>query len=195
MRLVWPNMNIVWKTLICACLAALLAGCTTTPRGVDSRFAEALTAAYTLDSGDQLRVIVFGQANLTNNYTVDDSGLISMPLIGPVHARGRTVHEVEGHVRSQLASRYLRDPKVTIEVETYRPFFVLGEVNNAGQFPYVRGMTGRTAAAVAGGFSPRARQNTMLVTRMIDGTLMTSEVPINHPVLPGDTVTIEERWF
>jgi polysaccharide export outer membrane protein len=178
-----------------ALCALLVAGCTTVPRGVDSRFAETLTAAYTLDSGDQLRVIVFGQANLTNSYTVDDSGQIAMPLIGSVAARGRTTQQVEGDVRSQLASRYLRDPKVTIEVETYRPFFVLGEVNSAGQFAYVRGMTGRAAAAVAGGFTPRARQNTMVVTRMVDGTLVTAEVPINHPVLPGDTVTIQERWF
>jgi polysaccharide export outer membrane protein len=188
-------MNVLWKALISLFVAAVVAGCTTTPRGVDSRFVEPLTAAYTLDSGDQLRVIVFGQANLTNSYTVDDSGLISMPLIGDVHARGRTVKQVEGEVRANLASRYLRDPKVSIEVETYRPFFVLGEVNDAGQFPYVNGMTGRTAAAIAGGFSPRARQNMMLVTRMIDGTLVTHEVPINHPVLPGDTVTIQERWF
>ena len=82
-----------------------------------------------------------------------------------------------------------------VEVEEYRPFFVLGEVNSAGQFPYVSDMTGETAVAIAGGFSPRAKKDLIMVTRKVDGVVVSQRVPINYPILPGDTVHVQERWF
>lgn len=174
--------------------SALLGGCTSRP-AVDERFVQAFNQPYRLDAGDKLRVIVFGQENLTNSYTVDDSGLVAMPLVGAIPARGRTPHELEGVITSKLSARYLRDPHVSVEVEQYRPFFVLGEVNQAGQFPYVSDMTGETAIAIAGGFSPRARKDMILVTRKVDGVVVSRNVPLNQPILPGDTVQVLERWF
>ena len=96
---------------------------------------------YTLDSGDKVRIVVFGQDNLSRVYGVDGSGYISMPLIGAVCARGLTTFQLASAIAGQLRQKYVKDPKVTAEVETYRPFFILGEVKKPGQFAYVNGMS------------------------------------------------------
>nr|WP_236841916.1 polysaccharide biosynthesis/export family protein [Bosea sp. PAMC 26642] len=150
---------------------------------------------YRLASGDKLRIIVFGQDNLSNIYAVDGSGRISMPLIDTVEAQGRTTQQLERAIEGKLRGGFLREPKVSVEVDSYRPFFVLGEVTNSGQFPYVNGMTVQTAVAIAGGFTPRGQRSFAEVTRLIDGQLVTAAVPIIYPVQPGDTIVIKERWF
>jgi polysaccharide export outer membrane protein len=150
---------------------------------------------YQLATGDRLRVIVFGQDSLSNVYAVDGAGRISMPLIGAVDVAGKTTQQLERAVEAKLRAGYLREPKVSIDIDTYRPFFILGEVTQSGQFPYVNGMTVQTAAAIAGGFTPRAQRNWAEVTRMVDGQLMSAQVPIHFRVRPGDTVVIKERWF
>ena len=152
-------------------------------------------APYTLSSGDRLRVIVFGQDALTNSYSVDGAGRISMPLIGLVNANGITTAALERAIEGRLRGGYLRDPKVSVEVESYRPFYVLGEVTTAGQFPYVNGLTVQKAIAIAGGFGPRAARWTVDVTRVIDGVPATATVPLTYPVKPGDTITVRERFF
>ena len=111
---------------------------------------------YTLDSGDKLRIVVFGQDALSNNYTVDAQGAVSLPLVGAVEARGLTTAQLGGAIAGRLKSGYVRDPSVAVEIETYRPFFVLGEVTFPGQYPYVPNMTVENAIAIAGGFTPRA---------------------------------------
>src|ERR1700730_12616268 len=111
---------------------------------------------YLLDSGDRLRVVVFGQEGLSNSYAVDPSGRITMPLIGAVPARGMSTTEVSQAIATKLKDGYVREPHVAVEVEIYRPFFVLGEVTIPGQFPYVPNLTAEGAVAIAGGFSPRA---------------------------------------
>src|ERR1700675_3632932 len=108
--------------------------------------------AYTLDSGDRLRIVVFGQDGLTNSYAVDTAGNITLPLIGAVHARGLTTAELAGALAARLRQGFLREPHVAVEVELYRPFFILGEVVFPGQYPYVPNMTIETAVAIAGGF-------------------------------------------
>ena len=150
---------------------------------------------YLLDTGDRLRIIVFGQAELSNLYTVDQTGRLSVPLIGNVAVRGLTTKETEDQIASALRNGFLKTPQVTVEVETYRPFFVLGEVTQPGQYPYVLGMTAQTAVAIARGFTPRARQATVEITRIVNGELVRAEVPIHHPLRPGDTIQIFERWF
>lgn len=152
-------------------------------------------AAYTLASGDRLRVIVFGQDNLSNIYAVDGSGRIAMPLIDAVRVAGLTTAQVEQAITAKLKAGYVREPKVTVEVDTYRPFFVLGEVTNSGQFPYVNGMTVQTAVAIAGGYTPRGDRTFAEITRQTPEGLVTGNVPIVYPVQPGDTIVIKERWF
>jgi polysaccharide export outer membrane protein len=150
---------------------------------------------YTLGSGDKLRIIVYGQDNLSNLYAVDGSGRISMPLIGAVRANGLTTRALESQIAAKLRNGYLRDPQVSVEVDQFRPFFILGEVNQSGQYPFVAGMTVQTAVAIAGGFTPRGAQSYAVVTRNINGEPMTSEVPITYPARPGDTIAIKERLF
>ena len=177
--------------LIAAVLPA--AGCTTAQyAGPNAAWA---SAPYTLASGDKLRIIVFGQDNLSNIYAVDGAGRVSMPLIGPVPVAGRTTAEAAQMIESKLRAGFLREPRVTVEVDTYRPFFVLGEVTNSGQFPFVNGMTVQTAVAIAGGFTPRAARTSAEITRATAAGPVTATVPITYVVRPGDTIVIKERWF
>jgi polysaccharide export outer membrane protein len=153
------------------------------------------TKPYTLAAGDKLRIIVFSQDNLSNIYAVDPQGRITMPLIGTVPASGKTTQDLARLIEQKLRSSYLREPKVTVEIDTYRPFFILGEVVNSGQYPFVSGMTVQTAVAIAGGFTPRANQTVAQVTRQQDGKVIIGTVPITYPVQPGDTILLKERWF
>src|SRR5712691_5976777 len=150
---------------------------------------------YTLDSGDRLRIVVFGQEGLTSTYIVDAAGKIAMPLIGAVSARSLTTSPLAHAFTDRLRNGYVREPHVAIEVESYRPFFILGEVIAPGQYPYVPNMTVETAVAIAGGFSPRAYRYDAEVSRSQSGVTARQKVPLIAPVRPGDTVTIAERWF
>ncbi|MBN8957612.1 MAG: polysaccharide export protein [Rhizobiales bacterium] len=150
---------------------------------------------YRLGSGDRLRIVVFGQEGLTSTYAVDPNGSVTMPLIGTVPARGLTTKELAQSVTARLKNGYIREPHVAVEVEFYRPFFILGEVANPGQYPYVANMTVETAVAIAGGFSPRAYKGRVRVSRTINGELMRGQVPLYAPVRPGDTINVAERWF
>ena len=150
---------------------------------------------YTLDLGDRLRVVVFGQEGLTNSYLVSATGQIDMPLIGGVVARGATSDQLAGRIAAKLREGYIREPHVAVEIEAYRPFFILGEVAQPGQYPYVANMTAETAIAIAGGFTPRAFRHDLVVSRTADGVATRMTVPLNFPLRPGDTVNVQERWF
>lgn len=167
-------------------------GCATDPT-ITSTVQPQLVAPYQLDAGDQLRVIVFGQPDLTNSYVVDQAGMISMPLIGSVPARGRTTAEIESAVAERLRNGYLRHPDVSAEVDRYRPFFALGEVAAAGQYDYVPGITVQQAIAIAGGFTRRADKVVVQVTRSHGGRLETAYLGLTDPLMPGDTITVRER--
>lgn len=150
---------------------------------------------YLLDTGDRLRVVVFGQEGLTNSYAVDATGAIAMPLIGLVPAAGRSTDMLARDIAVKLRGGFIREPSVSVEVETYRPFFIMGEVTAGGQFPFVAGMTAQNAIAIAGGFTPRANRWNIEVTRKVNGQLYRADVPLTHPLAPGDTVVVRERWF
>ena len=150
---------------------------------------------YTPDSGEKLRIVVFGQDTLSNNYTVDAQGTVSLPLVGAVEARGLTTAQLGGAIAARLRSGYVRDPSVAVEVETYRPFFVLGEVTFPGQYPYVPNMTVENAIAIAGGFTPRASKDKVSITRKVQGQPSRYVLPMRYPLRPGDTIEVSERWF
>src|SRR3569623_482287 len=152
-------------------------------------------ASYHLDAGDKLRVVVYGQEGLTNTYAIDAGGAITMPLIGAVPARGRTTAGLAAEIAGKLRNGYIREPSVAVEIEAYRPFFILGEVTAPGQYPYVPNMTGESAVAIAGGFSPRAKRDDDTVTHTEAGSSMRAVVPLGTPLSPGDTVFVAERWF
>ena len=156
----------------------------------------AYDAAYHLDAGDKLRVVVYGQEGLTNTYAIDAGGSITMPLIGAVPARGRTPAGLAAQIAAKLRNGYIREPSVAVEIEAYRPFFILGEVTAPGQYPYVANMSVETAVAIAGGFTPRAFRWEVQIDRPAGpGGRSRGSVPLLTRVRPGDTVIIKERWF
>ncbi|WP_315797207.1 polysaccharide biosynthesis/export family protein [Bradyrhizobium sp. SZCCHNRI3043] len=152
-------------------------------------------SAYHLDAGDKLRVVVYGQEGLTNTYAIDASGSITMPLIGSVPARGRTTAGLAAEITAKLRNGYIREPSVAVEIEAYRPFFILGEVQAPGQYPYVPNMTVESAIAIAGGFSPRARRDVVTLTHTDASGAARYEVPLGTSLKPGDTIQVGERWF
>jgi len=152
-------------------------------------------AAYRLDAGDKLRVVVYGQEGLTNTYAIDAGGSITMPLIGPVPARGRTPAGLASQITAKLRNGYIREPSVAVEIEAYRPFFILGEVAAPGQYPYVPNMSVESAVAIAGGFSPRARRDRVTLTHTDNSGSSRTLVPLGTALGPGDTVLVGERWF
>jgi polysaccharide biosynthesis/export protein len=151
---------------------------------------------YLLDSGDRLRIFVYGHPNLSRLYTVDHQGMVPVPLIGDVPARGRTARSLARAIAARLGAQYVREPQVTVDVAQNRPFFILGEVRNAGQYPYVSGMTAKAAVAIAGGFADRADERRIQITRRrFDGLIEKMDVPPDYVVQPGDTIYVYERWL
>ncbi len=158
-------------------------------------FSEMLNAPYVLDSGDRVRITVFDQPSLSNTYNVDQAGYIAFPLVGSVPARGKTAKQLEAALAAKLRGGYRRDPDVSVEIDRYRPIFIMGEVGAAGQYSYVPGMTIQKAIAAAGGFTPRANQDNVDVTRQFNGKILTGRVLISDPILPGDTIYVREPIF
>ena len=165
------------------------------PVGYAAPAPAAYDTSYRLDAGDKLRIVVYGQEGLTNTYAIDAGGSITMPLIGSVPARGRTPAGLAAEITGKLRNGYIRDPSVAVEIESYRPFFILGEVAAPGQYPYVPNMSVESAVAIAGGFSPRARRDRVTLTHTDSSGSMRFVVPLGTSLSPGDTVLVGERWF
>lgn len=151
-------------------------------------------AEYRLGSGDKLRVIVFGEEALSGEFDVDGTGTVSLPLIGLIHAKNLTLREFETEVGVKLRDGYLKDPRVSAEVLNYRPFYIFGEVEQPGEYPYTNGMTVLNAIAVGGGYTFRADKLRIYISRdqanEVEYLLNTSV-----RVQPGDIVRIAERFF
>jgi polysaccharide export outer membrane protein len=156
----------------------------------------AAPGAYRLGSGDVVRLITVGDDQLTGEFRVGDSGKIALPMLGPVQASGRTPDELAAEVSAALIkSNLYTAPSVSVEVTTYRPIFVLGEVSKPGQYSYQPGMTVVTAAAVAGGFTYRAIDGYASVVRTRDGVAIEGKAARQDFIQPGDVITIFERRF
>jgi len=155
---------------------------------------KALETMYTLGSGDRIKITVFGEKSLSGEFQVDGSGYISFPLIGEVRTRGRSLRELENRLDEKLRDGYLVNPRISLEVLNYRPFYILGEVNKPGQYEYVAGINLYNAVAMAGGYTHRARQNRAEITRAHPDRVIEDA---NHStiVLPGDIIYIRERFF
>jgi len=157
--------------------------------------AAAVTSGYRLGSGDKIRLTVFRDDSLSGEFTLDGAGNFAMPLIGEVEAAGLTTRELEARIRDKaLAGDLLKDPQVSVQVLNYRPFYILGEIKAPGAYPYVNGMTVLNAVALAGGFSYRAKQSDFLLQRG-GSNVQGAEVSGDTPLLPGDIVTVQERFF
>jgi len=151
---------------------------------------------YTLGVGDQVRIITVGGDQLTGDFRVNDAGDISTPLLGTVHAAGLTTGQLERRIAQGLKDKNLfKDPSVAVEVLTYRPIFILGEVAKPGEYPYQPGMTLLTAVSIAGGFTYRAVTDYASVVRTQNGQATEGRVDRQSFILPGDVITIYERVF
>ena len=187
-----------WKLLLLLVLG-LGFGLSVPVMAAESEAAAAQTTAapaYILGTGDKIRISVFGEPKLDGEYVVSSTGVVSFPLIGNIRAGGQTVEAMQEEIRSKLAAGYLKDPRVSAEVLNYRPFYILGEINKPGEYPFVNGITVQQAVAMAGGFSYRANTRRVFIKRALD----TSERPVEIKgvavmLTPGDTIRVGERFF
>ncbi len=150
---------------------------------------------YTLGSGDQLRITVFGHKDLSGDFFVGGTGMISLPLIGEVTAGGVSARQLERKIVAKLKPDYLKNPQVSVEVLNYRPFYIIGEVKKPGSYPYVSGMKVINAIALGGGYTYRARENQLFITRSNDPSRTKRAVNHDTTVLPGDVIEVPERFF
>lgn len=152
-------------------------------------------AGYLLGSGDKVRVTVYGEPSLSGEFFVTGSGLVSLPLIGEVKAAGMNVRDFQNTVQAALRDGYLKDPRVSAEVLSFRPFYILGEVTKPGTYPYTSGLTVLNAVATAGGFTYRADKGKVFIKRDGETVEVKSSLAPNTSVAPGDTIRIGERFF
>lgn len=179
----------------------VVTGCATTANGpvVESgpRYSAAADSMenYRLAAGDKVRITIYDEAALSGEYAVGTNGVLSFPLAGDIPADGKTPKEVGVAIQTRLADGYLRDPKVSVEIVSYRPFFILGEVGAPGQYPYASGMTAFNAVATAQGFSPRADKKTIFIRQAGGVEEQAYRLTPDLKVLPGDTIRVAERFF
>ncbi len=184
--------SVFCRAAVLICLA--LAACK--PGGSLPDLPGADTSRYRLGPGDVVRLITFGEESLTGEFRVSDSGTIALPLLGPVAAGGQSPEQLGHRVSDSLThANLLKQPSVSVEVISYRPIFILGEVSKPGQYPYQPGMTVVTAAAVAGGFTYRAVDDYAAVVRTQDGVAVEGKATRQSFVQPGDVITVLERRF
>ena len=190
------------KRLMFGFAAAMLVGisaCQSTPAasvGAEPEaMAERTVGEYRLGSADQLRVTVFGEPELSGEYVLDGTGTVSLPLIGEVPALNLTVREFQRAVEARYADGYLREPRINAEVLNYRPFYILGEVRQPGEYPYTNGLTVLNAVATAGGFTYRANESFILIKGAEDSEEFRLKLDPSTQILPGDTIRVVERFF
>jgi polysaccharide export outer membrane protein len=180
---------------IAAAAALLLLGVPAGSLAAVSQAAPSADSDYRLGPNDKLRVITFGEESLTGEFLVAGSGRVSLPLIGEVQAAGFTAAEFQQHVEAALKDGYLKDPKVSVEVISYRPYYILGEVGKPGEYPYTNGLTVLNAVATANGFTYRANTHKVFVRHAGESKEQPYTLESSTPVKPGDTVRIVERYF
>jgi polysaccharide export outer membrane protein len=176
--------------------AAALLVCGCTPGADVPRLPQYVSDGYRLGGGDEVRIITFGEDQLTGEFTVDDRSKIALPLLGAIDVAGATPEQLGQRIASALRNRnLLHDASVSVQVIAYRPIFVLGEVNKPGQYPYQPGMTMLTAVAIAGGFTYRAVEDYASDVRTIDGEVKQGTVTPGSFLAPGDVLKVYQRRF
>jgi len=190
----------VTRSLVCVLALAValqLSGCAGGSLGESEQqaMAQAATAAPKVQPGDKIRVVVFGEDKLSGDYEIDQSGQISLPLAGTIEAKGLTQAELEQALAKKFRSEYLKNPKVTVAITSLQPYYIVGEVGHPGEFPYKSGLNVVTAIAIAGGPTYRASRSTVKIQRRGETTMREYPISASVPVLPGDVISVPERYF
>lgn len=180
------------RILFCRIVTLLLIG---VAMALPANAQSATDGAYRLGTGDKVRVTVYNEPTLSGEFDVNDQGMVSLGLIGPVAIGGKTLSEAQELITQKYGKDYLVNPRVNVEVLNYRPFFILGEVKNPGSYPYVNGMTVVNAVALAGGYTPRANHDRIFVKRAADPKAGEQPAKEDSVILPGDIVRVAERFF
>lgn len=189
------------RTLVCFAVVLALTGCSQGPvsyaNSYDSVRSQARVAvgAYTLGPNDQVHVQVYNEASITGDYVVDGAGFIAIPVAGRVRAVGLTTEQLERRITSKLNGGILKDARVTVQVGTYAPFYIRGEVKKPGEFPYKPGLTLGDAVALAGGYTYRADESKAFVRSAGASGEIVRPLDRDPPVTPGDNIRIPERFF
>lgn len=186
---IWHSRRAFLRSLALIASASALGACSTMAPATGETVEP---VEYRLGAGDQIRITVFNEPDLTGPFTVGAQGMIAYPLVGTIRAGGLTVPEFTEALREAL-SGYLRNPSVAVEITNYRPFFILGEVQRPGTYPYSANLTVLNAVATAGGFTYRANRSRVFIRRANENVERSYPLTVATPVLPGDTVRIGER--
>jgi protein involved in polysaccharide export with SLBB domain len=155
----------------------------------------AQASPYTLSAGDKIHIVVFGENNLTADYTITPEGTIGFPLVGDIPAAGLTTAQLQKSVTDTLATRYVQNPRVTVNAASLRPFYILGEVNKPGQYSYVPDLTALAAVATAQGFTYRADMSYIFLRHAHDASERQIPLTATTMIEPGDTIRITQRYF
>lgn len=166
-----------------------------TPAPASAMIDSARNVDYILGAGDKIRVIVFGEPSLSGEFEVSGSGMIAFPLVGQLTALGISTSEFQARVAAALRDGYIKDPRVSVEVLNYRPFYILGEVTKPGEYPYTNGLTVMKAVATANGFTYRADTRKVFIKRANEDIERQISLDAGTMVLPGDTIRVKERYF
>lgn len=153
------------------------------------------TAPPRLQAGEKIQVIVYGKSSLSNDYQIDPSGFVSLPLAGTVKAAGLTQQQLEHSLEKHFGSKYLKDPKVTVEISEFRPFYIVGEVDKPGAYPYTGGLNVLSAIAIAGGTTYRADNSEVLIQHAGESKMREFDTSSPIPILPGDIIKVPRRYF
>jgi polysaccharide export outer membrane protein len=193
------NQSFLARSAMLALLAfALIIGLIPSYAVAQSASAGGMTSSnadYRLGSGDRVRVSVFGEPSLSGDYQVDGLGKLAFPLVGQVPAGGLTASELQAQLAKALSPDYVKNPSVSIEILSYRPFYIVGEVRTPGSYPYVAGMSVINGVALAGGFTYRAKKGDFYVTRTVGSKKVQIDADAETQVEPGDVITVRERFF
>jgi polysaccharide export outer membrane protein len=194
------KLKLVLPTILVLCLA--LVGCdggATLGKISDAEqqamITSAATTAPTLQAGEKIKVTVFGEDRLTGEYEIDPAGFVSLPLAGTIKAAGLTKPQLEQDLSKKFRGEYLRNPKVTVDVSTFRPFYILGEVTKPGEYPFKSGLNVMSAVALAGGSTYRASRSSVLIQHAGEGGFKEYPMSPTIPVVPGDLIRLPERYF
>lgn len=197
MERIWSPRAMAAGMLLCLCalLSACGGGVEPATQAQISALKAAANAAPPLQPGEKIHVLVYDEPSLSNDYVIDPSGYLAMPVVGSLKVAGMTPKQLQDQLVMALQAAHIRDPNVTVEVTEFRPFYILGEVDKPGAYPYIGGLNIMSAIAIAGGQTYRADQSQVLIQHVGETTMHSYDLDWPIPILPGDIIQVPRRYI